>query len=337
MSESLRIGREVIEQEARALVALAEGLGSSFEEAVDRLSTARGRVLVSGIGKSGSISQKVAGTLASTGTPALFLHPIDALHGDLGIVGKDDVLLALSKSGHTEELVRFLRHFSRVGGDIISICEDQTSPVAQLSDVVLEIPALGEAGPLSLAPTTSSVLQLAVADALAMSLLDARGFTAEQFARFHPEGALGRRLLVCCEDLIHEGDQLPKVCEDQVVADLLVEMSSKGLGMACIVDEAGFYQGAFTDGDLRRLFTRSDAPLQLPVAEAWKMSRRDDGSSTEKKGIVEAKCLAADALKIMHKDHISSLVVLHDDGTPRGVIRMADMIREGIHDPSAAG
>ena len=336
LSQSLRIGREVIEQEARALEALAQGLGESFEEAVRRLANARGRVLVSGIGKSGSIAQKVSGTLASTGTPALFLHPVDALHGDLGVVGEGDVLLALSKSGHTEELIRFLRHFQRVGGDIISVCEDRLSPGAQLSDVVLEIPALGEAGPLSLAPTTSSVLQLAVADALAMSLLDARGFTAEQFARLHPEGVLGRRLLVRCEDLLHEGDELPMVREDQKVADLLVEMSGKGLGMSCIVDASGAYQGVFTDGDLRRLFTRSSSPVALPVSEAWKMSRRDGESPEFQKGVIDAECMAVEALGIMKQDQITCLVVLREDGSPRGVVRLVDMIREGLYDPATS-
>lgn len=334
MSDSLRVGREVIEQEARALEALARGLGSSFEEAVGKLASASGRVLVSGIGKSGSIAQKVAGTLASTGTPALFLHPIDALHGDLGVVGETDVMLALSKSGHTEELIRFLRHFQRVGGEIISICEDSTSPVAQLSDVVLEIPALGEAGPLSLAPTTSSVLQLALADALAMSLLDARGFTAEQFARFHPEGALGRRLLVRCEDLLHVGDELPLVREDQTVADLLVEMNGKGLGMACIVDTSGAYQGVFTDGDLRRLFTNSTSPVSLRVSEAWKLSRRDDGSPVFQNGVVDASCMAVEALEVMRQEQITCLVALHENGAPRGVVRLVDMIREGLYDPA---
>ncbi|MEC9476272.1 MAG: KpsF/GutQ family sugar-phosphate isomerase [Planctomycetota bacterium] len=334
MSDRLRVGREVIEQEARALEALARGLGRSFEDAVERLASASGRVLVSGIGKSGSIAQKVAGTLASTGTPALFLHPIDALHGDLGVVGEDDVLLALSKSGHTEELIRFLRHFQRVGGEIISVCEDAASPVALLSDVVLEIPALGEAGPLSLAPTTSSVLQLAMADALAMSLLDARGFTAEQFARFHPEGSLGRRLLIRCEDLLHQGDELPQVREDQTVADLLVEMSSKGLGMSCIVDDSGAYQGVFTDGDLRRLLTRSASPVSLPVSQAWQLSRRDVDSQVFQNGVVDADSLAVDALSIMRQEHVTCLVALHENGAPRGVVRLVDMIREGLYDPA---
>ncbi len=337
MSDSLQIGREVIEQEARALQQLASGLGSSFEEAVRRLVDAPGRVLVSGVGKSGSIAQKVAGTLASTGTQALFLHPIEALHGDLGVVGSGDILLALSKSGQTEELVRFLRHFRRVGDGIICICEDANSPAAKLSDVVVEIPALGEAGPLSLAPTTSSVLQLAVADALAMSLLDARGFTAEQFARFHPEGALGRRLLVRCEDLLHQGDDLPVVRDDQTVAELLVEMTGKGLGMSCVVDSSGIFMGVFTDGDLRRLLTQSDSPLHLSIADAWRVSRRDSSSSTssEVEGIIEADALAVDALARMRSQEITCLVVLEEDRSPQGVVRLADLLREGIVDPAA--
>ncbi|MEE2857038.1 MAG: KpsF/GutQ family sugar-phosphate isomerase [Planctomycetota bacterium] len=329
MSDSLQIGREVIEQEARALQSLAAGLGDAFQQAVRLLVEAPGRVLVSGVGKSGSIAQKVAGTLASTGTPALFLHPIEALHGDLGIVGDGDILLALSKSGQTEELVRFLGHFRRVGGAVISICEDANSPAARLSDVVVEIPALGEAGPLSLAPTTSSVLQLAVADALAMSLLDARGFTEEQFASFHPEGTLGRRLLVRCEDLLHEGDALPLVDETQSVADLLVEMSGKGLGMACVVDSDGKYIGVFTDGDLRRLLTRSSSPVDLPISEAWKMSRRESQEAVPD-GTVAADGLAVDALAQMRAQEITCLVILKSDQSPRGVVRLADLVREGI-------
>lgn len=331
MSDSLKIGRDVIEQEANALHALAEGLGDSFRQAVSRLVEAKGRVLVSGVGKSGSIAQKVAGTLASTGTPALFLHPIEALHGDLGVVGEDDILLALSKSGQTEELVRFLRHFRRVGAAIVSICEDSTSPVAQLSDVVVEIPALGEAGPLSLAPTTSSVLQLAVADALAMSLLDARGFTAEQFARLHPEGTLGRRLLVRCEDLAHQEDALPVVREDQSVADLLVEMSGKGLGMSCVVDASGIYRGVFTDGDLRRLLTSAPSPMEMTTSEAWSISRREVGSSVTQ-GTISGIALAVDALAAMRAQQISCLVVVDEDRVPRGVVRLADLLREGITD-----
>ena len=333
VSDSLRIGREVIEQEARALEALAKSLGSTFEDAVRLLASTPGRVLVSGVGKSGSIAQKVAGTLASTGTPALFLHPIEALHGDLGVVGEGDVLLALSKSGHTEELVRFLKHFQRVGGSIVSVCESLESPVAQLSQVVVQIPMVGEAGPLSLAPTTSAVLQLAVADALAMSLLDARGFTAEQFARFHPEGALGRRLLVRCEDMLHEGDNLPLIEASATVPDLLVEMNSKGLGLACVVTAEGQFIGVFTDGDLRRLLTQSEAPLKLTVQQAWENSRRDEAADSVPL-TVAADSLAAEALGLMRDHQVTSLVVLQEDGKPRGIVRMADLLREGIREAS---
>ncbi len=333
VSDSLRIGREVIEQEARALEALAKSLGSTFEDAVRLLASTPGRVLVSGVGKSGSIAQKVAGTLASTGTPALFLHPIEALHGDLGVVGEGDVLLALSKSGHTEELVRFLKHFQRVGGSIVSVCESLESPVAQLSQVVVQIPMVGEAGPLSLAPTTSAVLQLAVADALAMSLLDARGFTAEQFARFHPEGALGRRLLVRCEDMLHEGDHLPLIEASASVPELLVEMNSKGLGLACVVTAEGQFIGVFTDGDLRRLLTQSEAPLKLTVQQAWENSRREEAGESAPL-TVAADSLAAEALGLMRDHQVTSLVVLQEDGKPRGIVRMADLLREGIREAS---
>ena len=333
VSDSLRIGREVIEQEAKALEALAQSLGSDFEDAVKMLASTAGRVLVSGVGKSGSIAQKVAGTLASIGTPALFLHPIEALHGDLGVVGQEDVLIALSKSGHTEELVRFLKHFKRIGGEIISICESLDSPIARLSSVVVQIPVVGEAGPLALAPTTSAVMQLAVADALAMSLLDARGFTAEQFARFHPEGSLGRRLLVRCDDLLHEGDQLPVIDEESSVPDLLLEMNSKGLGLACVVDSAGGFKGVFTDGDLRRLLSQCESPLQLSVAQAWQNSRRED-SETPAPVTITAESLAAEALGLMRDHRITSLVVLEDDGKPRGIVRMVDLLREGIQEPT---
>ena len=334
VSDSLRIGREVIEQEARALEALAESLGPSFEEAVQLLASTTGRVLVSGVGKSGSIAQKVAGTLASTGTPALFLHPIEALHGDLGVVGEGDVLLALSKSGHTEELVRFLKHFQRVGGGIVSVCESLESPVASLSRVVVQIPVVDEAGPLALAPTTSAVLQLAVADALAMSLLDARGFTAEQFARFHPEGALGRRLLVRCEDMLHEGDGLPVIAETASVPELLVEMNSKGLGLACVVAEGGSFIGVFTDGDLRRLLTQCESPLSLTVQQAWESSRRED-MATSAPLTVPADSLAVEALSLMRDHRVTSLVIVDADQRPRGIVRMVDLLREGIREPSS--
>ena len=333
LSDSLRIGREVIEQEAKALEVLASSLGESFERAVHLLSKVNGRVLVSGVGKSGSIAQKVAGTLASTGTPALFIHPIEALHGDLGVVGPEDVLLALSKSGHTEELVRFLKHFKRLGASIISVCESLDSPVAKLSEVVVLIPEINEAGPLSLAPTTSAVLQLAVADALAMSLLDSRGFTEEQFARFHPEGALGRRLLVRCEDLLREGSELPVISDEETVPQLLVEMNGKGLGLACIVDSSGVFRGVFTDGDLRRLLTQCPSPLELTVNEAWVNSRRENGT-TSVPITVEADCLAVDALGLMRDHQITSLVILSEKGQPRGVVRMEDLLREGIQESS---
>lgn len=329
----IRLAREVIGQEAKALEALAESLDDSFLRAVEWLAELEGRLIVSGVGKSGSIAQKVAGTLASTGTPASFLHPTDALHGDLGVVRETDVLLTLSKSGRTEELIRFVGHFRRLGRGVISICEDERSPIAELSDVVLRIPALAEAGPLSLAPTTSAVLQLSLADALAMCLLDRRGFTEEDFARFHPEGSLGRRLLLRCRDLMHAGDELPVVSAGATFSDLILEVSGKGLGMACLVESSGRFTGVFTDGDLRRLVARGKSPFELTAGEAYAQSRRTGAETPVSRSEVDEDTLAVDALRIMREQEITAVVVLDDAGAPRGVVRMQDLVRRGIEAP----
>jgi arabinose-5-phosphate isomerase len=328
--DRIRLARDVIGQEARALEALAASLDDSFLRAVDWLAELEGRLVVSGVGKSGSIAQKVAGTLASTGTPASFLHPTDALHGDLGLVQSTDLLLTLSKSGRTDELIRFIGHFRRLGRGVISICEDPTSPVAELSDIVLEIPALGEAGPLALAPTTSAVLQLSLADALAMCLLDRRGFTADDFARYHPEGSLGRRLLLRCRDLMHQGDQLPIVGEGAVFSDLLLEIHGKGLGMACIVDGEGRFRGVFTDGDLRRLIARDTNLIDLAAGDALSQSRRGAAETPVERSMVREETLAVEALRMMKQQEITVLVVVGEDGSPRGVVRLQDLVKQGI-------
>jgi len=328
--DRIRLARDVIGQEAKALEALAASIDGEFLRAVDWLAELEGRLIVSGVGKSGAIAQKVAGTLASTGTPASFLHPTDALHGDLGIVRDTDLLLTLSKSGRTEELVRFIGHFRRLGRGVISICEDPRSPVAELSDIVLRIPALGEAGPLSLAPTTSAVLQLSLADALAMCLLDKRGFTVEQFARFHPEGQLGRRLLLRCRDLMHAGESLPAVPESAEFSELVLEITGKGLGMACIVDGEGRFRGVFTDGDLRRLIARGANPLELSAGDAFRRSRRGTGEIPVARSVVDAETLAVEALRMMKEQEITVLVVVDGVGAPLGVVRLQDLVRRGI-------
>src|SRR5262245_38006911 len=252
----MRVACEVVRDEADALTALAESIGPTAGRAVDPILNSPGQLLVTGLGKSGLIAAKVAATLASTGTNAKFIHPVEGLHGDLGIVQDGDLLLAFSKSGHTEEIIRFVGHFKRIGGDVIAVCEPGRSPLAELAEVVLEIPKRPEAGTLQLAPTTSTTLMVVVGDALAMALVDARGFKAEQFARFHPEGSLGKRLLLTAADLMHGGAELPRVPAEASFHDLLLEITSKHIGMSCVVEPTGKLLGVFTDGDLRRLLER---------------------------------------------------------------------------------
>ena len=328
--DRIGLAREVIEQEARALEALAQSLDERFETAVQWISELDGRLIVSGVGKSGAIGQKVAGTLASTGTPATFLHPTDALHGDLGMVRDGDLLLTLSKTGKTDELIRFVGHFRRLGRGVISICEDPASPIAELSDIVLRIPALQEAGPLALAPTTSAVLQLSLADALAMCLLERRGFTAEEFARYHPEGTLGRRLLLRCRDLMHSGDELPLIPESAAFETLLLEMTGKGLGMCCIVDRERRFLGVFTDGDLRRLVARGSNPFEITAGDAFHGSRRGEDETPVAHSVVSEETLAVEALRMMRQQEITVLVVIEGDRVPQGIVRLQDLVKHGI-------
>lgn len=330
MSESIELGRQIIREQADALKALAAGLGDSFQQAVEAILATRHAVVLTGIGKSGLIARKAAATLASTGTPALFLHPVEGVHGDLGIVASDAILIALSKSGHTEELVKFVGHFRPLGGRVISICEKADAPLAELADVVLLFPQVKEAGPLALAPTTSTLMMLALCDALAMALLDARGFTEEQFARFHPDGSLGRRLLTRTRDLMCSGGNLPLVKGDTSFNDLLLEMTGRHLGMACVVDQKGGLIGVFTDGDLRRLLTRSASPGSLSAAEAWRQSRRDPSDPPVKCSTVKPESLAVDCLRIMRESEITSLVVSEDGAKPVGIIRLQDLVRAGL-------
>jgi arabinose-5-phosphate isomerase len=276
------------------------------------------------------IARKAAATLASTGTPAVFMHPVEGLHGDLGLVGDGTVLLALSKSGHTDELVKFVNHFRRVGGAVLAICESTDCPLAELADVVLPIPSRPEAGPLALAPTTSTLMMLALCDALAMALLDARGFDEEQFARRHPDGSLGRRLLTRASDLMHTGKELPVVAGTASFNELLLEMTGKHLGLACVVDHRGALIGAFTDGDLRRLLTRCEMPTRLTASEAWLQSRRDPSDPPVKCSTVLPGILAVECLKIMRESEITALIVSQDGRCPVGIVRLQDLVRAGL-------
>jgi arabinose-5-phosphate isomerase len=326
----LAVGRSVIAEESAALRQLAESLGESFASAVRLILDAPGQTIITGIGKSGIIGQKIAATLASTGTPSKFLHPVEGLHGDLGIVQPGDVLIALSKSGHTEELVRFVGHYKRIGGGVIAVCESQASPLAELSELVLLIPACPEAGPLQLAPTTSSTVMLALGDALAMALLDARGFKAEQFARFHPEGSLGKRLLLRAADVMHHGDRLPRVASTATFNDMLLAITGGHIGMTCIVEDDGTLLGVFTDGDLRRLLQREAQPGALDARTAWRRSRRDPDDVPVAHSTIEPDALAVECLRIMRESAITSLVIARSDRVPLGIVRLQDLLQAGL-------
>lgn len=331
-ADPVALGRSVIEEEARALSELAAGLDHTFSGAVALILAMppAGRVIVTGLGKSGIIARKIAATLSSTGTAAVFMHPVEGLHGDLGLAGASDVLLALSKSGHTDELVRFAGHFRRLGGRVVAMCESAAAPLAELAELVLVLPRRREAGPLALAPTSSTAMMLALGDALAMALLDARGFRENDFARFHPEGSLGRRLLLRAADLMHAGPDLPRVSIDTSFRELLAEMTGKHIGMACLVGEGGRLVGVFTDGDLRRLLERHERPTELGAREAWRLSRRDPADVPVSCSSVAPDTLAVECLEIMRRSAITSLVVTDAGGAPVGVVRLQDLVKAGL-------
>lgn len=341
MTHPVELARSIIIEQADALRALAGVVGDPFEKAVRLITSTNARMIVTGIGKSGLIARKAAATLSSTGTPAVFMHPVEGVHGDLGLVEADAILLALSKSGHTEELVRFVGHFRRVGGHVIVICEAGDgrasvkgdagkAPLAELADVVLPIPQRPEAGPLALAPTTSTVMMLSLCDALAMALLDARGFDEKQFAMYHPDGSLGRRLLLRAADLMHAAGQLPRVAASASFNDMLIEMTGKRLGMTCVVDEKGHLMGVFTDGDLRRLLTRCETPSKLNASQAWRQSRRDPTETPVRCSTVSPTMLAVDCLRVMRESEITVLVVSTDGLVPDGIVRLQDLVRAGL-------
>lgn len=330
MNESLDVARRVVLDEAAALTKLAERIAPTLEPIVKLLLAPGMQVIVSGLGKSGNIAQKIAASLTSTGTPATFMHPVEALHGDLGIVTERHCLLALSRSGNTDEVVRFAVHFRRLGGPVVGMTQGGESKLVELSHRAIVLPDLPEAGPLSLAPTTSCVMMLAAGDALAMALLHARGFKPEQFARYHPEGPLGRRLLLRARDVMHDGDRLPIVRGDQTYDDLLGEGMRKSLGLVLIIDDAGKLIGTFTDGDFRRLDARVSNPHTLSALQAWQKSRRDSSAPRVPVSTVAADTLAVDCMTHMRDGQISSLVVSDDAGRPIGLIRLMDLVQHGI-------
>jgi arabinose-5-phosphate isomerase len=316
----VRLARTVLEIESAAVIGLAQRLGDPFVRSVRAIMACPGRVVVSGIGKSGHIARKIASTLASTGTPAFYVHPAEASHGDLGMVTAQDAVIAISYSGESAELVTIVPVLKRQGAHLIAITGNPDSTLARNADVHLDASVEKEACPLGLAPTASTTAALALGDALAVALLTARGFGPEDFARSHPGGKLGRRLLVRVSDLMHSGDALPKVGTESSVLAALLEMSAKGLGMTAIVDAEGRLAGVFTDGDLRRA-VESGANLSTDrIVDAMTRTPRTIGMNE----------LAATAVKRIEEARINGLIVLDDDGDLVGALNMHDLLRAGV-------
>ena len=310
------VARWVLEIEAAAIQGLLPQLDASFDRAVECILSRRGRVVCAGMGKSGLILRKVAATLASTGTPSLFLHPAEAIHGDLGMITEHDVVLAASYSGTTEELLRLVELVKRLGVPLIVLTGNSDSPLAKHADVHLPVAIDKEACPLNLAPTASTTATLALADALSMALLEARGFTPEDFARRHPGGQLGRRLMRV-DEVMHQGDSLPQVGEGATLGDAIVEMSAKTLGITAVVDAAGRLRGCLTDGDLRRMLARGDVALKAPVSESM-----HSGPQT-----IARDRLASEALRELEDHRITSVFVTDAEGRLEGIVHIHDLWR----------
>lgn len=314
-----------------ALEAAKDLLDERFARAVALIAGLDSILIVTGLGKSGLIASKVAATLTSTGTQSAFVHPVEALHGDLGIVQPGSALLALSKSGSNEETIAFARQFKAVtGGQVVSLTEPD-SKLAAIADIALEIPALPEIDEFDLAPTTSAVTAMAVCDVLAILVQQAKGLTERDFARFHPSGRLGRRLLLSVDDVMIKGEGLPVVDTASHFPDLLYMISSKGIGMTTVVDERGTYVGVVTDADIRRLLLRGEHVNRLTVAECFERSRRGSESSapTEVDGSASADTKAVDCLRQMQSNQITELVILNEE-RPVGVVRLQDLIAAGL-------
>lgn len=309
-----------IRLEIEAVEGLLAHIDTDFVSACEMILASKGRVVVVGMGKSGHIGKKIAATLASTGTPSFFVHPAEASHGDMGMITSDDIVLALSNSGTTAEIVTLLPLIKRLGIKMISLTGNPDSTLAKTADVNLNARVEKEACPLNLAPTSSTTAALVMGDALAVALLDARGFTAEDFAFSHPGGALGRRLLLKVEHVMHTGGELPQVARGTPLRDSLMEMTRKGLGMTAILEADGRLAGIFTDGDLRRTLDR-DIDLRLATI--------DDVMTVHGK-TVRGDILAAEALKIMEDNKIGALIVVDEYDRPVGAFNLGDLLRAGV-------
>ena len=313
-------GKNVIRIEADAVAMLENRIGEDFAKAVEMIAGSKGRVVIAGMGKSGIVARKIVATLNSTGTPAMFLHPSDAVHGDFGMVRKDDVVICISKSGDTAELNQLIPLFKRIGVPIISIVGNLNSKLAMEADLILDVSVKEEACPYDLAPTSSTTATLVMGDALAMALLEKRNFTKEDFALYHPGGTLGRRLLLKIEELMVSGNSVPKVKQNVPMRDAILEMTSKRLGATCVVDNNGRLAGVITDGDLRRLLQKT-ADLTHLTAEMM-MTRHPK--------TIMKDLLAAVALQEMEAHKITQLIVVDEDHHPIGMIHLHELVAAGL-------
>jgi len=319
-ADILQLARRTLEIEATAVSQLQDRLDQSFLDAVTLILQCTGRVVVSGMGKSGHIGGKIAATLASTGTPAFFMHPAEASHGDLGMITGQDVVIALSNSGESAEIAAIVPLIKRRGARLISMTGNPASTLAREADIHLDASVAQEACPHNLAPTASTTAALALGDALAVAVLFARGFTAEDFARTHPGGALGRRLLVHVRDLMHSDADLPVVGEDASLKQALLEMTRKGLGMTAIADPAGRLLGIFTDGDLRRLLDNDVDVRNAMIADVMKRNPRT----------IAEDALAVEAVQLMEQFKVNGLFAVNETGQLRGALNMHDLLRAGV-------
>jgi arabinose-5-phosphate isomerase len=312
--------KEVIRKEAKAIADLEQKINHQFAKAVELILKSKGRVIVTGIGKSGIIGRKIAATLASTGTPAMFLHPVEGMHGDLGMVRRDDVVIAITKSGETDELFQLFPIFKRLGIPIITFTGNLSSPAAEKSDVVIDVSVEEEACSNNLVPTSSTTTALVMGDALALALLDERHFSSEDFALLHPGGNLGRRLLLKVSDIMHTGTSIPTVSEDANMKETILEMTSKRFGATSVVNGNGELVGIFTDGDLRRLVERTDDIFKLKAQEVM----------TKNPKTIDGEELAAKALNIMEFYNITCLIITNGQRKPEGIVHLHDLLKSGV-------
>lgn len=314
------LGRDVIRLEADTLAALASRIDGQFAIACRIIQGCKGRIVVTGMGKSGHIGGKIAATLASTGTPAFFVHPGEASHGDIGMITADDVVLAISNSGETEEILKILPNIKRMGVKFVALTGNTNSTIGRQADAVLDCAVEQEACPLNLAPTASTTAALAMGDAVAVALLKARGFTHEDFARSHPGGKLGRRLLLYVSDVMHTGNEIPLIAEDATLHEALLEMTSKGLGMTGVADKRNRLVGVFTDGDLRRILNRE---IDIRTAQITEVMTRNPRTETSDR-------LAAEAVHFMRTHKINGIFVVDGNGCVLGALNMHDLLRAGV-------